>query len=204
MTAKEINLLAFLKSPKQFLIPIYQRTYSWTRDQCEQLWKDIVRAATDDAVSGHFVGSIVYVEKGLYQVASVPQLLVIDGQQRLTSVSLLLAAFGNALGRGGSDGEMTTKKIFNYFLFNSEEEGELRYKLLLTQGDRTTLTHILDGLTSPASGSRRIAENYAPGIRTCRLRTTSYTGQSWWCRTNRYRRTQPAARRQRIARSQSG
>ena len=91
MKATETKFLDFLKGPKQFIIPIYQRTYSWTQKQCEQLWRDIVVAATDDSISGHFVGSVVYIEKGLYQISSVPQLLVIDGQQRLTTLSLLLS-----------------------------------------------------------------------------------------------------------------
>jgi uncharacterized protein with ParB-like and HNH nuclease domain len=89
MKANETNFLKFLQHPNQFVIPIYQRTYSWTLKQCQQLWHDIVRAAEDKEISGHFVGSIVYIEGGLYQVASVPQLLVIDGQQRLTTLSLL-------------------------------------------------------------------------------------------------------------------
>jgi len=92
MKAVEANLLTFLKGPKQFIIPIYQRTYNWTQKQCEQLWKDIVRAATDEKISGHFIGSVVYIEKGLYQISSIPQMLVIDGQQRLTTISLLVSA----------------------------------------------------------------------------------------------------------------
>jgi len=75
MKATETKLLEFLKGPKQFVIPIYQRTYSWTPKQCEQLWKDIIRA-TDESVSGHFIGSIVYIEKGLYQISSVSKLFV--------------------------------------------------------------------------------------------------------------------------------
>ena len=97
MKATETNCLKFLNGLKQFVIPIYQRTYSWTLKQCQQLWHDIVRAAEDEAVSGHFIGSVVYIERGLYQVTSVPQLLVIDGQQRLTTISLLLAALGKAI-----------------------------------------------------------------------------------------------------------
>src|SRR3954462_11075048 len=82
--ATESNFLQFLKAPKQFGIPIYQRPYSSTLKQCQQLWSDVVRVAEDESVTGHFIGFIVYIEKGMYQFASVPQLLVIDGQQRLT------------------------------------------------------------------------------------------------------------------------
>jgi Uncharacterized conserved protein len=82
MKATEAKLLAFLKGPKQFVIPIYQRTYSWSQKQCTQLWDDIVAVAKDPKRAGHFVGSIVYVERGLHNQVEVPQLLVIDGQQR--------------------------------------------------------------------------------------------------------------------------
>src|SRR3954470_4231591 len=126
MKATETKLLDFLKGPKQFIIPIYQRTYSWTLKQCEQLWRDIERAATDDTVSGHFIGSVVYIQKGLFQVADVPQLLVIDGQQRLTTISLILSALGQALQQEGDQPEITRKKLTNYFLANAEEDGELR------------------------------------------------------------------------------
>jgi uncharacterized protein with ParB-like and HNH nuclease domain len=84
MKATEAKFLDFIKKSPQFVIPIYQRTYSWTERECKQLWDDIVRTGTDDAVSAHFVGSIVYIEKGLYQVTSQSPLLVIESQQRLS------------------------------------------------------------------------------------------------------------------------
>ena len=92
MKATEAKLLEFLKKSPQFVIPIYQRTYSWGERECRQLWDDILRTGRNDMVSAHFVGSIVYVEKGLYSVSSQSPLLVIDGQQRLTTVTLLLDA----------------------------------------------------------------------------------------------------------------
>lgn len=61
------------------------------------MWEDILRTGRNDAVSAHFVGSIVYVEKGLYQVSSQSPLLVIDGQQRLTTVTLLIEALARSL-----------------------------------------------------------------------------------------------------------
>jgi uncharacterized protein with ParB-like and HNH nuclease domain/predicted transport protein len=160
MKATETKFLDFLKGPKQFIIPIYQRTYSWTLKQCNQLWNDVYTAATDDAITGHFVGSIVYIEKGLYQISSVPQLLVIDGQQRLTTVSLLLSALSTALRQRGIEAEISHKKLNNYFLFNNEEEGELRYKLLLTQADKPTLIRLLEEKELPVEPSRRVEENY--------------------------------------------
>ena len=100
MKATEAKLLSFLQKSPQFVIPIYQRTYSWTEKECRQLWDDILRAGSSDAIAVHFVGSIVYVEKGLSQVSHQSPLLVIDGQQRLTTVSLLIEALARALGDG--------------------------------------------------------------------------------------------------------
>lgn len=160
MKATETNCLKFLKEPKQFVIPIYQRTYSWTLKQCQQLWHDILRAAEDESVSGHFIGSVVYTERGLYQVTSVPQLLVIDGQQRLTTLSILLAALGKAIEVSGDKLEINRRKIENYYLFNNEEEGEARYKLLLTQSDKETFIRLIEERELPSVASRRIVENY--------------------------------------------
>src|SRR5947199_9789662 len=98
MKAKEAKLLELLKILPQFVIPIYQRTYSWTERECRQLWDDILRTGRNDKVSAHFVGSIVYVEKGLYQVSSQSPLLVIDCQQRLTTVMLLIEAVARTMG----------------------------------------------------------------------------------------------------------
>lgn len=160
MKATETNLLSFLKGPKQFLIPIYQRRYSWTLSQCQQLWSDVIKAGTNDAVRGHFIGSVVYVERGLYQISAVPQLLVIDGQQRLTTLTLLLDAYGDALRKRGEDGEREQRRLYNYYLLNNDEEGELRYKLLLTQSDKPTLIRLLDDKPLPAEPSQRLMENH--------------------------------------------
>jgi hypothetical protein len=86
MKAVAAKLLDFLTAAPQFVIPIYQRTYSWTERECLQLWNDMLRVGGDDNVPAHFIGSIVYVKEGLYQVTIQPPLLVIDGQQRLTTV----------------------------------------------------------------------------------------------------------------------
>ena len=97
MKATEAKLLDFLKKSPQFVIPIYQRTYSWTEKECRQLWDDILRAGQSEEITAHFIGSVVYVEKGLYSVTTQSPMLVIDGQQRLTTISLLLAALASAI-----------------------------------------------------------------------------------------------------------
>ena len=159
MKASEVPLTKFLDGTRQFIIPIYQRTYSWTEKECEQLWNDIVQVAENKETPAHFIGSIVYIEKGLYQVSDVPQLLVIDGQQRLTTMILLLAAFGEALDKQKSDDGITSKKISKYF-FNNEETGDKHYKLILTQSDESTLINLLEKREIPEKFSKNIVDNY--------------------------------------------
>ena len=115
MNATEARLLEFLKKSPQFVIPIYQRAYSWGERECRQLWDDILRAGRNDGVSAHFVGSIVYVEKGLYSVTSQEPLLVIDGQQRLTTASLLVEALAVAVGADEPADGFSAMKLRNYY-----------------------------------------------------------------------------------------
>lgn len=166
MKATEAKLIEFLKKSPQFVIPIYQRTYSWTEKECRQLWDDIVRTGRDDKLVAHFVGSIVYVEKGLSNLTTQEPLLVIDGQQRLTTLTLLLAALAKALekqeegNREPVDG-FSPRKLRNYYLLNPEEEGERHYKLLLSQTDKSSLIAILDNIEQPKDPSLRITANFA-------------------------------------------
>jgi uncharacterized protein with ParB-like and HNH nuclease domain len=90
MKASDIGFLEFLRQADQLTIPIYQRPYSWGRRQWEQLWSDIIRAAQGG--DGHFVGSIVYILGDESEIGRVNPAQVIDGQQRLTTISLLLIA----------------------------------------------------------------------------------------------------------------
>lgn len=160
MKAVETNLLKFLQGTKQFIIPIYQRKYSWTINQCRQLWNDIVRSAEDENVKGHFVGSIVYIERGLYVTSSVPQLLVIDGQQRMTTLTLFLLALGKAIEESDQACDITKKKIMNYYLVNNDEEGELYHKLILTKSDKDTLINLISDKKFPDEYSQRVYENF--------------------------------------------
>lgn len=165
MKAVEAKLLNFLKESPQFVIPIYQRTYSWTERECWQLWEDIIRAGENDKVSAHFVGSIVYIEKGLYAITSHSPVLVIDGQQRLTTVTLLIAALARALDQANEDGKepidgFSPRKLRNYYLLNPEEEGERHYKLILSQTDRESLIAIVGRTEQPKEPSLRITQNF--------------------------------------------
>ena len=160
MRASEAQLLNFIQKSSQFVIPIYQRTYSWTERECRQLWDDIVRCGSSAQIAVHFVGSIVYVESGLSQITHQSPYLVIDGQQRLTTVSLLLAALAEAVGDGEPFDGFTRRKITNYYLLNPEESGDRYFKLLLSQTDKASLTAIASGGELPQQPSLRITENY--------------------------------------------
>lgn len=164
MKASEARLLDLLQQAFQFSIPIYQRTYSWREHECRQLWNDVLRAGSP-GIAGHFLGSIVYVESGLAQAAKRVPLLVIDGQQRLTSITLLLAALADSLDERAEDRQEPVEgfspiKIRHYFLQNPLESGTRRDKLVLTQTDRDTLNALIHQHPMPANRSVRVAENY--------------------------------------------
>ncbi|MCX6673763.1 MAG: DUF262 and DUF1524 domain-containing protein [Methanothrix sp.] len=160
MKATEANLFKLLDGRKQFIIPIYQRTYSWTLKQCQQLWNDLLQLASDDKIPAHFIGSIVYIERGIYQSVSVPQLLVIDGQQRLATISILLSALGEIIEEQNIKSNISREKIKTFYLLNSLDDGELRYKLILTQSDKETYICLIEDKELPNPVSKRITENY--------------------------------------------
>ena len=161
MKASEISLSQFLGGVRQFRIPIYQRKYSWKVAQCERLFEDIIKAGTSISPS-HFFGSIVYVtdSDGTATITGVDHWLVIDGQQRLTTIMLLLHALETAAKNTNQViKNVKETKIRNTFLTNPEEEGEDVRKLVLTEPDKDTLYNILDGMPIPNIYSERIVEN---------------------------------------------
>lgn len=165
MKATEAKLLEFIKKSPQFVIPIYQRSYSWSKRECRQLWDDIVRAGGDENINAHFIGSIVYIEKGIYQVTSQSPILVIDGQQRLITISLLIAALADKLdllpdGKQEILEGFSPRKLRNYYLRNPEEEEEKHYKLILSKTDKESMLAIVDKTDTPRDYSFRIYENF--------------------------------------------
>ncbi|MGP5165117.1 DUF262 domain-containing protein, partial [Arthrobacter rhombi] len=149
-----------MNKSSQFIIPIYQRNYSWTEKECAQLWSDVMSAGKNDAENAHFVGSVVYIEKGIYQVSSQSPLLVIDGQQRLTTVTLLIEALSRHLGESEPVEGFSAKKLRHYYLLNDLEAGEKAFKLLLTQTDRDTLIALVQQRELPQEASVRIKQNF--------------------------------------------
>ncbi|MEH2012030.1 DUF262 domain-containing protein [Nostoc sp.] len=160
MKATETNFLKFLDGNKQLIIPIYQRPYSWTITQCQQLWNDVLRAANDDRISGHFIGSLVHMADSIYLTAAIPKLLVIDGQQRLTTLTLILSILSKAIKATSEEFDITSDALEDFYLFNRHAKGNERYKLLLNQKDRETLIFLLEDKEIPDNSSPRIVENY--------------------------------------------
>ena len=161
MKATEARLLEFLRKSPQFVIPIYQRTYSWTERECRQLWEDILRTGGNEDISAHFTGAIVYIQAGLYQISSHSPLLVIDGQQRLTTVTLILEALARRVGNEEPVDGFSARKLRNYYLLNPLEDGERGFKLLLTQTDKQSLLALLRQQPMPSESSLCVQKNFA-------------------------------------------
>lgn len=161
MKATEAQLLSLLQRSPQFVIPIYQRTYSWTEKECRQLWNDVIRAGQNEDISVHFIGAVVYVEQGLSQATNRSPLLIIDGQQRLTTVYLLLEALARQLGEAEPCDGFSAEKIRSYYLLNPLEKGDRAFKLLLTQTDRESLLALVRQKDIPTEHSLRIMENFS-------------------------------------------
>lgn len=166
MKADDANLLEFLKKGTQFVVPIYQRIYSWEESECERLWDDVMQAGRLDAIGAHFTGAIVYVEKEQSTRTSVEPDLIIDGQQRVTTVTLLLAALAARLELLPDDEQepvegFAPKKIRGLYLTNPLEDGERAFKLILSQGDKEALKTVILQAPIPADARSRVFTNYA-------------------------------------------
>ena len=159
MRASEMPLLKFLDSTTQFTVPIFQRRYSWDKDECDQLWEDILGVGQKEETPSHFFGSIVSTVSTEDGNPRVPNIRVIDGQQRLATLSLLLSALGRAIEEGNVEIGIDRRQLEGYYLFNERESGKLRYKQLLTQHDRQTFIDLLDRGEAEDRDSKLVA-NY--------------------------------------------
>ena len=158
MDATKGNIYAILNGNKQFLIPVYQRYYSWEIEQCSRLWNDIVEMQKKDK-AGHFVGSIVNIAEQAMPTG-VQKYMIIDGQQRLTTLSLLLIALRDYGESHPEDTTINSRRIDNMLLKNEYEEGDERYKLLLTETDRDLLISLVEKKPISDPGLSRILSNY--------------------------------------------
>ncbi|GAA7049036.1 DUF262 and DUF1524 domain-containing protein [Helicobacter pylori] len=154
MKAGAVPLLKFIKDNQnnQLVIPIYQRVYSWEKEQCKQLWDDIIKIGGNDKMDGHFIGSILYVLDDITH--SDNTLLIIDGQQRLTTITLLLTALRDHW----SD---KRKEIEDHYLINSDKDGDKKFRLILSDSDKDTLLSLIDkDRRKPSKPSSKIVENF--------------------------------------------
>ncbi len=161
MQARDVFLTQLMQGPKQFLIPIFQRTYSWTQSNCDQLLSDIFHAGESHYIQSHFIGSVVLISSQ-QTTASIPQWQVIDGQQRLTTVSVLMAALldkAKAL-KHNVIAATPLEGIRDYFLANAYGEDDGRYKLVLTKGDKQSLFDLVDGKKLKKKSSANVKNNY--------------------------------------------
>jgi uncharacterized protein with ParB-like and HNH nuclease domain len=165
MKAVDANLLELLKKSTQFVVPIYQRVYSWEAPECERLWDDIVHAGEHYTLGAHFTGSIVYVERDGGTLTSAEPDLIIDGQQRVTTVTLLLAALAAHLEQLPPEEQepvdgFSPKKIRGLYLTNEYEDGDRYFKLMLSQTDEAALKAIVRSAPVAAPESR-VMKNFA-------------------------------------------
>ncbi|GAA9945860.1 DUF262 and DUF1524 domain-containing protein [Helicobacter pylori] len=154
MVAEATPLLKFIKDNQknQLVIPIYQRLYSWEKEQCKQLWDDIIKIGGNDKMDGHFIGSILYVLDSITH--SDNTLFIIDGQQRLTTSTLLLTALRDHW----SD---KRKEIEDHYLINSDKDGDKKFRLILSDSDKDTLLSLIDkDKRKPSKPSSKIVENF--------------------------------------------
>ncbi len=160
MKVDATTLLGFFEENQnnQFVIPIYQRLYSWKKEQCEQLWDDIIKIGGNDKMNGHFIGSILYVLDG--NTPSSP-LLIIDGQQRLTTITLLLIALRNHSSDEVKILEKFSREKIENYLINSNKDGDKKFRLILSESDKDTLLFLIDkNKRKPSEPSVKIMENF--------------------------------------------
>lgn len=160
MKAAETKVDRFLGSNETaFAIPVYQRNYDWAKTQCAQLFKDILAVGADETQSGHFIGSIVYVHDDVHAVASLQEFTIIDGQQRLTTLTLIYIAIYRHFLAAGEERE--AQRIFKTYLINEFAEDAEKLKLKPTDNNKAALAQMMDPQEAvKVSGYSRLIENF--------------------------------------------
>ena len=161
MLAKHSDALSLLAAGSiRFVVPIFQRDYSWTKVECYQLLSDILSVGRGNGATKHFIGSIVYVGSELSLVTGIRSLLLIDGQQRLTTIMLLLEALSRTIGDSEPVDGFSAAKVRDVFLLNAHERGDSRYKLVLNEKGRDSFATLMDQAPLPNDSSERVVENF--------------------------------------------
>lgn len=152
VVAAETTLQDLLQGAKQYQVPLYQRTYSWTDNQLERLWDDILRLTedrVDNSAATHFIGSLVLAPSPTNGPAGVQDFLVVDGQQRLTTLSILLCAIRDH--RVANDGVEHRDRLNDQYLINRYSP-QRRLKLVPTQADRDAYVACVDSSAQAGEG----------------------------------------------------
>ena len=160
MKANETKIDKFLASNQtRFAIPVYQRNYDWTLLQCKQLLHDIIETGKNDKVNAHFIGSIVYVHDDVYTASGVTELTIIDGQQRLTTVTLIYIALYRLAKE--LNNQTLVSRIQKTYLINEFATEEEKLKLKPTENNKEALQHILNSTDGEEfKGYSKIIENF--------------------------------------------
>ncbi|MER6270847.1 DUF262 domain-containing protein [Streptomyces sp900105755] len=160
MRAQEITFLKLVQGDKQFQVPLYQRTYSWGREQLQRLWEDVGELVEQhlagEAAAPHFLGSVV-LAPGQIQAGGVQRWLVVDGQQRLTTLMLAFTALRDHLKETGD--ARGVDRVHRQILVNEFHEGADHYRLLPTQADREAYTACVQS-RAEAGGSDNVGAAY--------------------------------------------
>ncbi|SCL50736.1 GmrSD restriction endonuclease domain-containing protein [Micromonospora chersina] len=160
VAARETTLQELLEGAKQYQVPLYQRTYSWTTLQLQRLWDDILKLADDrthDPSATHFIGSLVLAPSPTIGPVGVAEYLVVDGQQRLTTLTILLCAIRDY--RAQHEGLMHRDRLNQQYLVNPWKPEPQRLKLIPTQADRDAYLACLDS-TPQAGGADPVGAAY--------------------------------------------
>lgn len=130
MIASQVALNSFLtKNRTQFVIPVYQRNYDWTNPECKKLLEDIMEVGNKTVNDNHFVGSIVFIHEGVYTTSEVNPLVIIDGQQRLTTITLLyLALYKFAMANNMEEKATEINETILINRFVTEDSSKLKLK----------------------------------------------------------------------------
>lgn len=148
-----------LNGQNQFIIPVYQRAYSWEQSQCKRLWDDIVEMQKSNT-NNHFIGSIVNVAER-FAPTGVKKYTLIDGQQRITTLVLLLIALRDYLEENDEiESSIRPKMITDIFFKNMHGYDEEQYKLILSKGDKDNLINLVEEQVDLVDKNTRILYNY--------------------------------------------
>lgn len=155
MKAKGLSLQDYIEKVHHFNVPRYQRAYSWSKEQCELLWEDILLAGEKD--TKHFLGCIICVD----DESPIDQnYLIIDGQQRIMTTMLLLEAIARSIDANDKSFGDVKSRALRDIMCREDEDGKLTYKISLSENDQKHFDALIDREYSTASKKSQIIKNF--------------------------------------------